>query len=264
MRRVVVRAALAVLAVAVPGPAAPAQVILGPAVATANATVQPAGPRAAPNGTNFFNVEGNANGSFASFGTADFAPFSRPGSVSGVSGVTVKLIESNASFTAPGPVNFYFASNTATPVTPGATTPAFIAGAGSEGVGTQLGTLFLLGTGTFTTTGNVNTGQVDTYALTGLSTAAGNYIVNELNSGGPFRLVITPGSDAVSATWAGFSNTTAGQTGSPALSFSVSAVPEPSALALLALAAPGLVLAVRRPRRAAPRGAAAHADRGDG
>src|SRR5262245_362284 len=54
---------------------APAQVVITPVKATANATVQPAGPRAGSNGTAFFNVEGNANGANASFGTADFAPF---------------------------------------------------------------------------------------------------------------------------------------------------------------------------------------------
>jgi hypothetical protein len=248
MRRVVVRAALAVLAAAVPAPAATAQVVLGPAVATANATVRPAGPRPGASGTNFFNVEGNANGPNASFGTADFAPFGHPGAVTGVSGVTVSLIESNAIFTAPGPVHFYLASDTATPVTPGATTPAFVAGAGSEGVGSQLGTLFVLGSGNFTTTGNVNTGQVDTFTFSGLSAATDNYIITQLNGGGAFRLVITPGSDPVSATWAGFSNTTAGQTGSPALAFNVSGVPEPSSLTLLGAAAAGALGYARRRR----------------
>jgi hypothetical protein len=150
-------AALVALMLAVTGPVAYAQVVLGPVKAIANATVQPAGPRAAPNGTNFFNVEGNANGANASFGTADFAAFSRPGPVSAVSSVTVSVIESNAAFTAPGPLNFYFAADTSRAVTPGDTSPGrvvFQPGTGSEGVGTQLGALMVLGSGTFNTTGN--------------------------------------------------------------------------------------------------------------
>src|SRR5262249_19175232 len=105
MKRVILAAALAVGAIVTLGPAAWPKLGRGPTKATANATVQPGGPRAAPNGTNFFNVEGNSNGPNASFGTADFARYTIPGGVFGVNSVTVSLTESNAAFTLTGPLN---------------------------------------------------------------------------------------------------------------------------------------------------------------
>jgi hypothetical protein len=62
MRPTIVRSAIAATVCATLALNAPAQVIIPAVEATANATVQPAGPRAGTNGTNFFNVEGNANG----------------------------------------------------------------------------------------------------------------------------------------------------------------------------------------------------------
>ncbi|MBL8066643.1 MAG: hypothetical protein JNM34_12430 [Chthonomonadaceae bacterium] len=66
-----------------------------------------------------------------------------------------------------------------------------------------------LGQGSFTTTGNMNTGQVDTFSFS-LSNDAKNYIANALNNGTDIRLVITPDSTdqnllSVAATFAGFS-----------------------------------------------------------
>jgi hypothetical protein len=227
---------------------------LGPVKAVASATVQPAGPLAAPNGTNSFNVLGNNYAANASFGTADFGPFTVPGTVFGVGVVHVFLTESNAAFSTAGPVLFDLASNTTTPVTPGASTPNFIPGGASGGVGNQFGTLLPLGLVNFPTTGNPpgSTGRIDTFDFFTDPTLQ-SYILTQLNSGGAFRLVIAPEANTVAATWAGFSNTTTTPdlTNSPRLSFDVSIVPEPTSLAFMILAGPAICwVAVRRHQRA--------------
>src|SRR3954470_12961977 len=55
--------------------------VQGSFVATANATVQPAGPRTGFNGTDFLNIESTANGTFASYGVIDIplSPSAFPG-----------------------------------------------------------------------------------------------------------------------------------------------------------------------------------------
>jgi len=74
-------------------------------------TVRPGGPRTGASGTNFLNVEGNNNGVNASFGVVDFMPTASP-TATGVSNLVLKLTESDAAFSLPGPFNVYLASNT--------------------------------------------------------------------------------------------------------------------------------------------------------
>ena len=71
-----------------------------------------------------------------------------------------------------------------------------------------MGNLISLGTVAFTTTGDTNTGGLDTYNFTPSSTAS-NYIQTVLNSGGILRVVVTEDATTpnVSATWGGFSDT---------------------------------------------------------
>jgi hypothetical protein len=238
--------ALSAALVATAGPPAPAQTTIGPAEAADNATIQSAGPRTGANGKAFFNIQGSGSGTFASFGVADFTPFTVPAPAADLTDLTVRLVQANAAFTAPGPVNFYFATDTATSIQPGASPLTYQTAAGPEGVGTQLGTLHLLGQGNFTGSGNTGSGTIDTYMFSTFTPAAESYILNQLNTGGPLRLVATPTNAAVSATWAGFSHS---MFDGPILSFGVVPVPEPAGV-LLACACAGLPLLARRLRTA--------------
>lgn len=168
------------------------------------ATVRPAGPR--PNGTGFFNVEGDGNGANASFGVLEFDPtsFSIGAGVTAVSNLILSLTESNAAFTAPGSLNFYLSQDTTTDITPTNTLLKYQAASAPEGVGTQLSPLTLLGTGTFSTTGNTNTGKVDTYTLT-LPSTVQDYFIGQINSNSKLRFVVTATTSATGATFAGSS-----------------------------------------------------------
>lgn len=220
------------------------------AEATTNATIRPTGPRT--NGTpaavttSSFNVEGNGNGANASYALADFsgASFSFGGTVTAINSISLALTEFNAAFTAPGSYEVYLASNT-TAVSVG-TTPNYMAGNdGSASVGSQQGTLTLLSSNTFTTTGNINNGQIDTTTLT-LTSSASNAVISAINSGSAFRLVVTPTTDATAATFAGATYTGTGSYAGPTLNIdaAIAATPEPASIGVLGVA--GLLLVRRR------------------
>lgn len=207
--------------------------------ATGNATVQPAGPRAGTNGVNNFNVEGTANGtngSLASFGVLDFpsSAFALGGQqISGAANnmLTLTLTESDAAFTLPGTIAFYLTTNTSVSISNAAgasplrfnTATATSAFDPPYGIDTQLGTLaggtlFSLGTGTFSTTGNTATGQKDMYTLT-LDDIASAYFASALNAStsGDVRIVVAPTTATTAATFFGVGNATA--TNRPQLTF---------------------------------------------
>ncbi len=217
----------------------PAQATLIPVVklASDNATVQPAGPRAGANGKAFFNMEGSTVGgaSFSSFGVADFdfSSLSLGSTATGVVGATLQLTQSNAAFSATGPVSVYLSTQTGVSIDPANTSLNYVTGNnGSAAVDTDLSPLTLLGTGTYTVGAN---GDQDFYALT-FSGGALSTFLSAINGGGTLRLVVTADTDTTAATYAGFSNTTfAG----PTLAF-FAVVPEPASLALLGLG--GLML----------------------
>ena len=227
------------------------------AVATANAfdnsTVQPAGPRTGVNGQKFFNVENSSAGSFASFGVVDFHGSDlHLSSVTAINSVKLVLTESDAAFTAPGLLNFYLTQDTATNIDAG-TSPLTFQSTSSEGLDAQLTPNHQVASALpFTTTGNTNTGTADTYTLSGLSSADKTYLINQLNSGGNIRLIVTPNSTSdpnnasVAATWAGFTNTT---TAGPQLvidAAGIASVPEPASFGLAVAAA--IALCGRRRR----------------
>jgi hypothetical protein len=213
------------------------------------ATVQPAGPRPGTFGKIFFNIEGQnngVNGAFASFGVADFQfPSLGPVALTGPT-ITLTLTQSNAAFTHDGGLDFFLATDVTTNIQPGTSPLSFIRGAPGtpDGIDAQLGTLFPLGSGTFTQTAS---GDIDTFTLT-LSAAAQAFLAGQLNGDGRVRLVIGPADGDVAATAAGLGNSDGP---APTLLINVSAVPEPSTLALVVLG--GVALAgwrrLRRPAR---------------
>ena len=63
-------------------------------------------------------------------------------------------------------------------------------------------------------------------------------LLSALNSGGTLRLIVTPDDAATAATYTGYTNTTY-----PGPTLELNAVPEPGAIALVSLAAMGLITA---------------------
>jgi len=190
---------LVLVALAIAG--AWAQTVTVGANAVNNATVQPGGPRGGLFGKVFFNIEGNQFGSFASFGVVDFsaADFGLSAAVADVQGITLKLYDAPASFSANGTVRVWLSEATAVDIEPTTSPLRWNASALPDGVGNQLQPLHLLGSGTYTKT-TLDTEFV--YTLT-VPASARQYLVERLNSRGRIRLVVTPAEDGVAATYAG-------------------------------------------------------------
>jgi hypothetical protein len=225
-------AALALAAVSMSAAMAQTQTL----ASTVSATLTKTGPRTGANGTKYMNIEGNATG-FGSFGVADFAPLTVANG-STISSLMLSLTESDVAYTAPGSFDVFLVSGSDT-ATSGLKYDGTVV---SDGIGSQLGTLYNLGTFTFSSTGVTNTGQVDTYTLTLPNAAANALFVTEANAG-TLRLAI--GADTASTTAATYLGSTG--TTPPSLSFTsaASAVPEASsALSLAALLALGLTAGV--------------------
>ncbi|WP_353566840.1 PEP-CTERM sorting domain-containing protein [Haloferula sargassicola] len=203
-----------------------------------NATVQTGGPRSGSSGKAFFNIEGSSNGTFASYGVADFTVGSL-GAVTGITSATVSLTQSNASFTTDGSLELFLdASPTLSNIESGTSPLAFD---GSDpGTDTDAGdgdlVLIPLGTVSFTQTA---TGDVDVFNLA-LSPLAEAELLTRLNTSDTIRVVFGTGDATVAATYAGYSNTTYD---GPTLTLTY--VPEPST-GLLAAGALGLLFLRKR------------------
>ncbi len=143
-----------------------------------NATVQPAGPRPGDNGKRFFNMEGNSNGGFASFGVADFAPHT-PGQEGLPVRLTFEVVQANAAFTMNGDLHFWLTTDTTTDIQP-SDDPAvrFIAADNPDGLDQQLVLRFFLGSGTFVQVDDE--GQVDDYSFD-LSPDASQYLRDQIS-----------------------------------------------------------------------------------
>lgn len=215
--------------------------------ATDDATVQGAGPRTGSNGKAFYNMEGSANGSFASFGVSEFN-FSTltptlGGTVTGVSGVSLQLTQSNAAFSVAAPISVYYTTNNSVNIQPGSSIKD-AGGDGAASVDAAFSPLTLLGSGNFT---NIANGTVDSVSLTSLSGSALTDFINALNSGGTIRLITTVDVAGGAATYAGNTNTTLA---GPTLVFDATiAVPEPSTIVLCSFALAGVAISWKSQRR---------------
>jgi hypothetical protein len=168
-----------------------------------NATVQPMGPRPAPNGKNYFNMEGTDNGNFSSYGVADFDSTTLGISlVTEIDAVTITLVQDDAGFSTAGAINFYITEDNVTSIQPDDNAVIFD-NTDPEGLNGQLSPIHFLGSGLFDPSGGSST--VDTFSFVpDADTAA--YLIDLINNGGTIRIVITPVDPAVSATYAGFSD----------------------------------------------------------
>ena len=150
----------------------------------------------------FFNVEGDDD-AFAVYSLADFSTGSI-GQVSAINSLSLDLTQSLAFFSANGGMEFFLASDTrdvdlndparfmSAQANGGANT-------GADVVGNEFGTLFPLGSGTFTETA---TGDVNTFTFS-LDAAGEAFAISQINSGGLLRIIATPADTNVQATYSG-------------------------------------------------------------
>lgn len=179
----------------------------------------------------FFNVHGDDD-AFTVYSLADFDT-SGIGQVSGVQNLFIDLAQNNAFFSADGGLQFFLASDTrAVDVTDAARYITDGDNVGAEVVGSAFGTLFSLGSGTYTVTAD---GDVDSFALS-LDTAGEAFAVSQINSGGLLRIIGTPSDLGVQSTYSG-ATSFLDSVAPPVLRFDVTAVPEPSSAAVLGLIA---------------------------
>jgi hypothetical protein len=198
-----------------------------------NATVQPGGPRAGSNGKAFFNVEGEMNGSFASYAVADFNFGPQPHSVGFNSWPILTLTQANASFSLDGYVYILLDTNPMpVSIQAGASPLAFAPPGYGTYVDESEGDLvldFLFGfPGPEFYFYPFATGAVDTYSIF-LTPQQSTAILERINTGSNIRIVIVPAQPWVAATWAGSTQIT---WPGPTLTLDLVQVPEPTIIVL--------------------------------
>jgi hypothetical protein len=217
-----------------------------------NATVQTSGPRAGSSGKSFFNVEGENNGNFASYGVADFN-FGLQPQVAYIQSITLKLTQANSSFTQSG--SFVIALD-ASPmyagIQPGNSPLAYAPpdyGTFQDESQGEIALDYLSG-GLF---GGFPPDLV--YQFTQLVTGWEDVIsfllapwqqaalTSKLNAGESIRLIIAPVEPYVAATWAGYAHSSLA---GPTLELEVMQVPEPAGLQAICCVAVGFASRRRR------------------
>ena len=164
---------------------------------------------------------------YSSFGALDFNnasvtgpngpdSFNPAGTVTAINSITLSVY--NATGGSTGPVDVYLVSDATSDIDPDGLSPlAFTTQSLPEGLGIQLGTKTLLGSFVWNANTAANT-QVQ-IPLTNYSPAAEQTLINDLNGGTKFRIVITPETSSVYADWGnGIFN---GTVQTPQLSFNV-------------------------------------------
>lgn len=201
-----------------------------------NRTIQPAGPRAGSNGINFFNIEGSANGSFASYGVARFDLAAMKAGFDSTYGaglwtldrVVLRLTQSNAGFTNDGNVDVYFSD---------IDSPAITAmGLQHPFTGDFADAALILGY-TFT---EVSSGILKSHTLFDanlVNSIGGMALAADIATDNTVTLTLVDATAAVAATYASYSNS---NYAGPTLMVEVTPVPEPETYALL-LAGLGLL-----------------------
>ena len=167
------------------------------------ATVRPDGPRGGSFGKIFFNVQGSANGGFASFGVIDYEFDGMDQAEGSLFALSLELIESNASFTTDGDYSIYLTDATDVDIQAGSS-PLQYQGSndGLASVDPLLTNLTLLGSTRFVENGD---GEADSVVLTTTMVVEETFRT-AINAGGTVRLVLVPDEASVAATWAGIGN----------------------------------------------------------
>jgi hypothetical protein len=196
-----------------------------------NATIQPGGPRSGSSGKAFFNVEGANFVNFASYGVARFDVTAAKGQFDAnfgaggwrVDSIVLLLTQSNAVFTADGPVGIRHTDADRVDLQPG-TSPL------AHPLDGDFADLVSLGDYAFA---EVATGTLERHVLFergGVGHGGSDRLVDDVLATKLITLVLVELAPDVAATYAGYTNfTLAG----PTLEVAVSAVPVPAALPLL-------------------------------
>jgi hypothetical protein len=140
-------------------------------------------------------AEGSSGG-YPSFGVADFFGATPASTVTAIDSITLSM--TNEADVAAGPVDFYLVADTVSniaPSSPQSRNPHYYnTTQGGEGLGSQFGAKFLLGTYNITDTGS---GDVVSIPLVTFGADAEAALISYLNDGGLFRIVATPESATV-------------------------------------------------------------------
>ena len=181
---------------------------------TNTAEVQSTGPSASQTyldilGSNFNAGSGTTN---ESFGVLDFNVPGQGNTYNVASGATIASIESaslgtiNAAFSASttGPLDVYLVSNTTEDISSANTNLTFNTSANAiEGLGSQLGTTYLLGTYNYNASQAGPSGGFTYTTLSNFNTTTAAMIASDLSNGLQFRIAITPETGSVGATYYG-------------------------------------------------------------
>ncbi|MBS1706436.1 MAG: hypothetical protein JST40_11205 [Armatimonadetes bacterium] len=185
-----------------------------------NITVQPAGPRQGANGIRFWNIEGSNNGSFSSYGVAEFraSDFGSIANPNSITGANLYVREASAAFTLAGIAKIYITEDTATNLNQSVDFPTvglpkspliFDSGVSAlpTGLGNQLAPLNEVSTYSY-----VNSFNGFMYRIPlSLDAHTKSYLASQINAGKPIRIVVAPDEATLAMTLTGFDH----QTGSP-------------------------------------------------